>query len=46
MTEYKIFRGDSVRFQEGENDVCTLDWRWKEGCSASFISTDVRGSTA
>lgn len=29
MTEYKIFRGDSVRFQEGENDVCTFDWRWR-----------------
>lgn len=29
MTEYKILRGDSVRFQEGENDVCTLDRRWR-----------------
>lgn len=41
MTEHKIFGGDSVRFQGGGNDVCTLDW-WR-GCSAS--PTDVRENT-
>lgn len=42
MTEYKIFRGDSVRFQEGENDECTLDWRWRGVLRRSYQRTCVK----